>query len=341
MCPECGAEIKHAQYGTAWCTQCKRFVDAVPGYHAPEGDDGDPTVQEIADGLDATSAEAIQYAVDSVGAEDGDSELVFKALGWPCHTCDTVPRVAPLSRTIYCSTPCEDERAYKPADWIAKQKAAETEADPHSDLPTVTGEMLDGWTQEKQGEHCRKWPRPTESDLRAVARKACTAYDSPDTFNSAGFSQEFCKHFGLTKQSFDGGWVWAILAGRPWVVPLKGECHWRLVDHGAPEKPDPANTAYRDAEEWGAPEKAKRCPLPGCKGKAIRTWAMRDAVHCANLKRQPTARACKKSERREQLHRRLEDLKALMKNVNTASVRPERPWLYVDDVVAILEQIVA
>lgn len=52
-------------------------------------------------------------------------ELVFEAVGWPCATCDTEPRVAALSKTVYCATPCEGERAYAPKDWIAKQKAAE------------------------------------------------------------------------------------------------------------------------------------------------------------------------------------------------------------------------
>lgn len=59
-------------------------------------------------------------------------ELVFEAVGWPCHICDTEPRVRALSKTVYCGTPCEDERAYEPKDWIAKQKRALEDDDDHS-----------------------------------------------------------------------------------------------------------------------------------------------------------------------------------------------------------------
>ena len=51
-------------------------------------------------------------------------ELVFEAAGWPCCTCGEEPRVAPLSKTIYCDTPCEEEQAYEPGAWIKKQRAA-------------------------------------------------------------------------------------------------------------------------------------------------------------------------------------------------------------------------
>ena len=79
------------------------------------------------------------------------------------------------------------------------------------------------------------WSRPTEVDLRIIAKDACGRYESSDTFNSVGFSQAFSLYFGLTKKAFDGGWVWAILDGRPWVTALAGECYWKLVDVDTPQ----------------------------------------------------------------------------------------------------------
>ena len=61
--------------------------------------------------------------------KSAELELVFEAIGWPCHTCGIEPRTGALSKSVYCDTPCEEERAYKPREWIEKQKRAMEEDD--------------------------------------------------------------------------------------------------------------------------------------------------------------------------------------------------------------------
>jgi len=57
--------------------------------------------------------------------EKYELDLVFEAIGWPCPKCESEPRVTSSGKIVYCATPCEDERAYEPWEWIVMVKAAE------------------------------------------------------------------------------------------------------------------------------------------------------------------------------------------------------------------------
>jgi len=77
-----------------------------------------------------------------------------------------------------------------------------------------------------------KWPKIVDEQLLIeCAEDAVKMFNSDlknKVFNSAGFSQAFCKRTGV-KDSIDGGIVKAMLVGRPW-VRYDGGSHWMLVN---------------------------------------------------------------------------------------------------------------
>ena len=77
-----------------------------------------------------------------------------------------------------------------------------------------------------------KWPKVVDEKLLIeCAEDAVKMFDSDPknkVFNSAGFSQAFCKRTAV-KGSIDGGIVKAMLVGRPW-ANYDGGSHWMLID---------------------------------------------------------------------------------------------------------------
>lgn len=76
-----------------------------------------------------------------------------------------------------------------------------------------------------------KWPSMVDEELlQECAEDAAKSFDSDPknkVFNSAGFSQAFCKRTGV-KGSIDGGIVKGMLVGRPW-VNYDGGSHWLII----------------------------------------------------------------------------------------------------------------
>lgn len=80
--------------------------------------------------------------------------------------------------------------------------------------------------------------------IRLAAERAVDAFGSTDgTFNAANFSQEFVA-MSPTSNQLDGHIVRLLLAGRPDIVPLKGE-HYRLKENQPSKSSCPLSTTAR------------------------------------------------------------------------------------------------
>ncbi|KKN87353.1 hypothetical protein LCGC14_0258070, partial [marine sediment metagenome] len=193
--------------------------------------------------VDPDTAAAISELVDYVAAPDDDDARDRLIPGQPTAPF-TIETLVGIGEEIEngveyvddpgsCCGNCELSALSHDGCW--RDLCDATECKDFEPKQQETCDCRDGSPTQDSGE----WPRPTEADLKTIARRACKRYGHPSKFNSAGFSQAFSEHLGLAKKGFDGGWVWAMLDGRPWVKGLPGECHWQLVDAppSAPERP--------------------------------------------------------------------------------------------------------
>lgn len=64
--------------------------------------------------------------------------------------------------------------------------------------------------------------------VRLACEQAIDLFGTGDTFNAANFAAVFARMAGLEGR-MDGKYVRLILAGRPDIEVLKGDCHYRLL----------------------------------------------------------------------------------------------------------------